>query len=133
LPLARQPTFISAFFLLARFFSYLTLVKRTCEHDIPAISEAISQNYFKAALQGWNQDWKPQINSLKSLNVAESCLCVGTLSRDLPAGEKELKEFGLSARDVYKEIPNTPRKTSDATGASVYQLQRWVRNAPITP
>ena len=44
-----------------------------------------------------------------------------------------MKELGISAKEVYKEIPNTPRKTSSATGASAFQLQDTVRTTLVTP
>jgi hypothetical protein len=110
-----------------------TLVMRTCDPNTPPVSEDIARNYFQAALEGWSAQWQPVITTLKSLNVEESCLCIGVFKRDLPAGDKQLKELGMSAKEVYKEIPNTPRKTSSATGASAFQLQGTVRTTPVTP
>jgi hypothetical protein len=111
----------------------VTLVMRTCDPNTPPVSEDIARNYFQAALEGWSAQWQPLITTLKSLNVEESCLCIGVFKRDLPAGDKQLKELGMSAKEVYKEIPNTPRKTSSATGASAFQLQGTVRTTPVTP
>jgi hypothetical protein len=39
----------------------------------------------------------------------------------------------MSAKQVHKEILNTPRKTSSAIGASAFQLQGTGRTMPLTP
>lgn len=55
----------------------------------------------------------------------ESCLCTGVFKRGLLAGDKQSRELGMSAKEVYKEIPNPPRKSSSA-----FQLQGTVRTTP---
>ena len=108
----------------------MTYVKRTAKPTTPLVPSEIARNYFMTALQGWTAHWEPIITTLKSLSVEEACLSIGVFKRDLPAGEKQLRELGMSAKEVYKELPNTPRKSSTSTS---FQLQGPFRNTPITP
>ncbi|KIN05951.1 hypothetical protein OIDMADRAFT_49453 [Oidiodendron maius Zn] len=67
----------------------VSLTKRTREPDAAAVGASTTSNYYSAAM--------------------------GIFSRDLPAVESQLEEFGSSAREVYKAFPNTPRKSKKTT------------------